>query len=456
MHGWVRFVAPGAFIVFLATGLLAPRAGTDVVSAVTTGSTAIGPPPTATIAAAPSRFSPNGDGRFDRMTVTVAVDGPAAVTVEARRDGVLLDTVLDLVADRAGSFTARWDGRTATGVRVGDGRVRLALTATADGLVTTAGTAVVIDTRGPTVTWRSLSPEPQLGTGPMTARFRLGGEVHPVTVWAQVTDRFRIRDESAPRRRLLGDREFAWRPTYRNGMYLFPGLYRMRIVARDDVGNRTRGRWRPFRVHRPVTNRAVERYGGTGNRVALTFDGCYEPVAWDRILRTLAARGVHASFFCVSSQVARHPELARRTVAAGHTIGSHTPDHPHVIGLSQQAIIDRLRADQRTWWQVAGVTTSPFWRVPYGEHSPSAETAAGRAGFRWTAFWAVDTIDWEYPGVATITSRALRARGGDIVLMHVLGDTATALPGIIGGLRAQGLAPVSLEELVHVAGLDHP
>lgn len=448
-------VRPVVVRLLVVVSLLAPFTGQSP-SAATTSAATVDEPPVVAVTLNRARFSPNGDGNADLVTARVTLSERVRLTVEVRRSGTVLDTLL--VADRGPNpVSVTWDGRTAAGRRVGDGPVELRATA-ADAAFQTAAdsVAVSVDTTGPRFAWLGLTPEPQYGTGMLTATFRVSGEAAVVAARTEALDRFGVRARHPTVARLPGDRRLGWRPTYPDGTYLFPGLYRMRFVLRDDVGNVTTGPVRAFRVHRPVLDRAVEHLAGAGHRVALTFDGCYEPEAWSRILGILRTRGVHASFFCVSSNVSRYPQQARRTVADGHTVGGHTPDHPHVIGLTSSAIIDRLRRDQATWWRVARVTPSPFWRVPYGEHSPTAEAAAGRAGFRWTVFWAVDTIDWEYPGVATVTSRALRAGGGDIVLMHVLGDTADALPGIISGLRSRGLRPVSLEELFHATGADRP
>ena len=65
--------------------------------------------------------------------------------------------------------------------------------------------------------------------------------------------------------------------------------------------------------------------------------------------------------------------------------------------------------------------------------------------------WDVDTLDAKSPTeggptAADIVAKVLsRAQGGSIVQLHVGGyNTLEALPGIVDGLRARGLEPVSL------------
>jgi peptidoglycan/xylan/chitin deacetylase (PgdA/CDA1 family) len=278
-----------------------------------------------------------------------------------------------------------------------------------------------------------------------------------VTLRFGAQDRFGVVDTVDGVRRLVGDRQLGWRPAYRDGTALYPGLYLLQAVARDDVGNVTRSPLRRLRVHRPVANRVVGALPGAGGRVAITIDDCHARAPWSRMLGILRARQVHASFFCIGANVARFPDQARRAVADGHTVGSHTPDHVQVDRLSGAEVAQRLRRDQATWWAVAHTTPSPFWRPPYGERSASAEAAAGQTGFRWTMLWSVDPRDWARPGADAIVSHVLgKAHPGAVILLHVLPGTADALDRIITGLRARGLTPVSLAELFHVAGQDRP
>jgi peptidoglycan/xylan/chitin deacetylase (PgdA/CDA1 family) len=69
--------------------------------------------------------------------------------------------------------------------------------------------------------------------------------------------------------------------------------------------------------------------------------------------------------------------------------------------------------------------------------------------------WDIDTIDWRPtvdggPTARDIEARVLsRVQGGSIVLMHLGGyNTLEALPAIVDGLRAKGLEPVTLTELL--------
>jgi peptidoglycan/xylan/chitin deacetylase (PgdA/CDA1 family) len=187
--------------------------------------------------------------------------------------------------------------------------------------------------------------------------------------------------------------------------------------------------------------------------VALTFDDCNDGHAWARMLRVLASRRVTATFFCLGIRVNQYPQLARRTVARGHTIGSHGWDHRDFATLSYSAARSRLLKDERAWWSKARNTPAPYFRPPYGSYDATTLRAAGSAGYARTVLWDVDPSDYLRPGASVIAHRVVSAaRPGSIVIMHNQLQTAQALPAIIKGLRHHHLTPVSLSALFRAGG----
>ena len=91
-----------------------------------------------------------------------------------------------------------------------------------------------------------------------------------------------------------------------------------------------------------------------------------------------------------------------------------------------------------------------FVRPPVGHWDPDALRAITARGLI-MALWSVHGQD---TGRGTHADRIARgvlahARGGDIILLHETNpETVAALPSIIEGLRAEGLQPVTLAELL--------
>jgi len=423
-----------------------------------TGTAWAGLATTVSIEVAPAAFSPNGDGRADITTVTVTLEAPATITVEVLASDTTRVRLLfaDLAAD-AGGIDVSWDGLDDNGANVPDGTYLVQVTADDGGGAVLASTPVRVDTKAPRFRWRGIVPEPLTNTRPFHIRFLSGDAATELEATAIMFDSSgevrRSKSIAVPTGRV----SLKERPRYPNGSPWVPGLYRARIVLVDDAGNRTQSSLRAFRNHRPVTSRVIHRLGGTGPRVALTFDDCGDGAAWRKILKILHDRHVQASFFCLSPYVTRYRAQARRTVADGHTIGSHSINHALETQMSYSEILRQNRGPQKAWWKVAHVTPAPYFRPPYGAYDSEVLSAVGAAGYARTVIWDVDPRDWERPGPAAIANRVLsHARAGSIVVMHTLDGTAAALPSIIGRLRRKGLEPVSLQELFDRTGTRQP
>ena len=66
---------------------------------------------------------------------------------------------------------------------------------------------------------------------------------------------------------------------------------------------------------------------GDRRMMALTFDDGPSPYNTRSILRTLASRGIKATFFMVGVNVRSWPDIAREVAEAGHEIGNHSVYH---------------------------------------------------------------------------------------------------------------------------------
>lgn len=398
-----------------------------------------------------SSFSPNGDDRADRTLVRIRLEAAAVLTLRILgRDGVPVRTLLESVPSEPVDLVVPWTGDAADGQTLPDGRYRVVLDATDElGDEWSAQTAVVLDTRAPRLRRFDAHPDPYRGTGSVRFSFRVAERGQRVNVVAIIADTGGRRIvELPPTAGQPGVIRLAWDGLDASGRPALPGLHTITIRMRDDAGNVGISKPYPFRDHRPVASRVVRRAGSAEDRVALTFDDCYDVGAWQRILSILEATGAGGSFFCLGPNVLTHPALARRTVAAGHSIGAHGWDHASAPSLSAPELRDRVRREAAAWWQVARATPVPFYRPAYGEYDGEALGAVGDEGFAFTVLWDVDPWDWSRPGASSIVSRVLsRARSGSVVVLHVIDQTASALPALIDGLRARGLEPVTLAEL---------
>ncbi|MFL5736751.1 MAG: polysaccharide deacetylase family protein [Actinomycetota bacterium] len=314
------------------------------------------------------------------------------------------------------------------------------------------------DTKPPAFRWLGISPEPLTRKGSVHLKYAASDRSSTLKVSFAITDeQGDVVAKQGPLRRTPGRTSVTWKAVYGNGTPVLPGLYRARITVTDRAGNSTTGPPRPFRVLRHVHTKVYRSIPGAGRRVALTFDDCNDGKAWARMLRVLAQRHITATFFCLGIRVNEFPKLARRTVALGHTIGSHGWDHKDLATLSYSAVRSRLVKDERAWWSKARNTPAPYFRPPYGSYDRTVLRAAGSAGYARTVLWDVDPSDYLRPGASVIAHRVVSAaHPGSIVIMHNQIQTVQALPRIIAGLRRKHLQPVGLGQLFQAGGLRSP
>ena len=68
--------------------------------------------------------------------------------------------------------------------------------------------------------------------------------------------------------------------------------------------------------------------------LVLTFDDGPWPGTTSRVLDALKSECVRATFFLLGRNTTAHPELARRALAEGHSIGHHSYSHPLLSHMS--------------------------------------------------------------------------------------------------------------------------
>ncbi len=191
------------------------------------------------------------------------------------------------------------------------------------------------------------------------------------------------------------------------------------------------------------------------HEVVLTFDdGPWGPTTPD-VLKALDAQCVKATFFLIGRNARMHPELVRREIAEGHTVGHHTWDHPGITlrNMSAEAGIEDIergmKADDRAagfepW---TGTPRVPFFRYPGFGDSPGTLTwlkARDIAVFGadlWASDWIPMTPDAEFD----LLMGRLRAAGRGIVLLHdIKRQTADMLPRFLAALKADGFHVVRI------------
>jgi peptidoglycan/xylan/chitin deacetylase (PgdA/CDA1 family) len=179
--------------------------------------------------------------------------------------------------------------------------------------------------------------------------------------------------------------------------------------------------------------------------LVLTFDdGPILPYS-DQILDILASQCVKATYFLVGEMARAFPATVRRIYEEGHTIGTHSEDHPARFG---QLPVEKMRREID--WGISDVSAAlgdskylaPFFRIPGLARSDIVERELAARGL--TVFSSdTDADDWHHrissQQIIALAMRRLEAEGKGILLLHDIHPaTVAALPGLLKELKEKG------------------
>ena len=186
----------------------------------------------------------------------------------------------------------------------------------------------------------------------------------------------------------------------------------------------------------PVTNVTAEflsQYDGyymgdsSEKNLYLTFDAGYENGYTAGILDVLKKHDVKAAFFLVGNYLKTSPELVKRMVSEGHTVGNHTYSHPDMSAIStEDAFREELLKLEEEYKSVTGKEMLKYYRPPQGKYSEANLKMAKDLGYR-TIFWSLAYVDWyesDQPTKEEAFNKLIpRVHPGAIVLLHSTSKT---------------------------------
>ncbi len=184
--------------------------------------------------------------------------------------------------------------------------------------------------------------------------------------------------------------------------------------------------------------------------VAITYDDGPMRVYTEQILNTLNAYGASATFFCIGRSVVMWPDIVRRELDYGHTVGSHTYKHKYEF----QVTTDYLREDRLQCLQLHTELTGlapELFRAPGGNCDKYISQEIGWPIILW-CFSAGDTGN---NNAYQLADRIVRnAKDGYIILMHdIKQKTAKGSEMFFDQLTEKGFMFATVEELLYLHGI---
>ena len=162
-------------------------------------------------------------------------------------------------------------------------------------------------------------------------------------------------------------------------------------------------------------------------QIALTFDVEWTDVQTDELLNILKKYQATATFFVVGHFLESAPELVKRMVTEGHTVGNHTYHHPDMSAISDKESFQKeLDAVSSLFQEVTGQEMTKYYRPPQGKYSTENLAMAKELGYK-TFFWSLAYVDWNADAQPTEEEAYGKLIGrihpGAIVLLHNTSST---------------------------------
>lgn len=187
--------------------------------------------------------------------------------------------------------------------------------------------------------------------------------------------------------------------------------------------------------------------------IYLTFDCGYENGNTEAILDALKKHDAPAAFFIVGTFLRDNPDIVKRMVKEGHTVGNHTWHHPDMSAIStESAFREELESVESLFEETTGQKMSPYYRPPQGKFSTANLQMAKELGYS-TFFWSLAYVDWyedDQPTREEAFEKLLgRIHPGAVVLLHNTSSTnAQILDELLTKWEEMGYHFAPLSQLV--------
>jgi peptidoglycan/xylan/chitin deacetylase (PgdA/CDA1 family) len=180
--------------------------------------------------------------------------------------------------------------------------------------------------------------------------------------------------------------------------------------------------------------------------LVLTFDDGPWPGTTPKILDALKAECVRATFFLLGKNVAPQPQLARRALAEGHSVGHHSYSHPLLdrmpLAKAEEEINRGIEEDEyAVYGQRRTDPVTPFFRFPgFASNRALLERMQARNIVVFgTDVWASDWDPMTPDAQLRLVIGRIEQAGSGIVLFHdTKAQTAEMIPAFLHELKRRG------------------
>lgn len=185
-------------------------------------------------------------------------------------------------------------------------------------------------------------------------------------------------------------------------------------------------------------------------KIAISFDDGPHPMT-EKVLDVLQQYQVKATFFCIGTQIEKHPEIFKRILAEGHVVGNHSYSHSNTFGIfSTDKVTEEIRRTDTVIEDLTGKKIL-YFRPPFGVTNPRIARAT-KATAKQVIGWNNRSLDTVIADENKILERVKSkvAPGGIILLHDTSQKTVNVLEQLLLFLQSEKYDVIAIDKLLNL------
>ena len=176
-------------------------------------------------------------------------------------------------------------------------------------------------------------------------------------------------------------------------------------------------------------------------KIYLTFDDGPTPQITEWVLNLLEKENIKATFFCIGNNIEKYPEIFKKIITSGHSVGNHTFNHLQGWKTPEEEYIKNVDLCKMEM-DNSSTEKSILFRPPYGKIRPNQSKSLRKKGYK-IIMWDVLSKDYDSnTSPEECLKHVKKTKTGSIIVFH---DSLKAwknleytLPKAIAFLKSEG------------------
>lgn len=187
--------------------------------------------------------------------------------------------------------------------------------------------------------------------------------------------------------------------------------------------------------------------------IYLTFDAGYGCESLEKVLDTLKAQDVKATFFILPALIEYALPTVQRMIDEGHLVANHSTTHGNMALICDiDSFAKELHGVENRYREATGRELAHYFRPPEGSFTEKTLQFCKELGYV-PVFWSFAYADWNVKNQPDIESSKRRviesAHNGEVMLLHPNSTTnAAILNDVITALKERGFAFGTVDAIV--------